>query len=697
MDKIIIDILANYARPLRNVISIHSKNYRYLLPDSVNKFHRYKKYRHNEKSYDLYGWNNDILIDVYPTYKNIITKEDLPKSWIDYIHLIKEVTNVKKMIILIFNKKYNKFINVIHLNDDNIVLNKKVEHQVTKQWIKATGLKNYIMEDTIIDILNKNNQEKNINQEKNQVKNINQGNEDEEMLAERLTMGVEFERDIIDLLIKKYYLDFVKICESYEARNINKYKDTLIEMQKGTPIIHQAVLHDPRSNIFGCVDLLVRSDWIEKIFNQKYENINSMPHYVVIDIKFHRLQLNTDGKTIRNEGMIRVFKSQLYVYNKALGFMQDYEPTDAFVLGRGWIKTYTEKGVQIIEKNNNPFDKLGIIQFRNNDNDIVTKSEEGIKWLNELNTHIFNETSPKYDHNYPNMNNQFDMGHKKRKRSIAEDNNELTLLSYVGVKQRKTALYHGINNFLDRNLTCEKLGITGEKEKIVNALIQNQQELDKPIKGKYECPSIKDVEVFLDFEYMYSYEEDENIPYLCGIGYVNNNQNINQENTDTIDTIDTIDTKSWNFFYILLDDISIVSRESMCKNIMEILEKIKATHIYTWSEVDRRLLTNECKKYNLSDKLNGINWIDMYKFCLTNHINFKGAKGYGLKEVGRVLYLNNLTDVTWENNLSSSSTVSSRKHYYKNIKWNPSSIIRYNEIDCKMIYEILLNLRKFQT
>ena len=59
---------------------------------------------------------------------------------------------------------------------------------------------------------------------------------------------------------------FVKICESYQAKDIEKYKYTMAEIEKSTPIIHQAVLHDPVSKIYGCVDLLVRSDWLNKIF-----------------------------------------------------------------------------------------------------------------------------------------------------------------------------------------------------------------------------------------------------------------------------------------------------------------------------------------------------------------------------------------------------------------------------------------------
>jgi hypothetical protein len=691
MNTTICDILNNFKRPLRKIAYLHYKDYRYLLPESIKKFPQKNKFRHDNVSYDLYGWSSEqglTIIDIYPTYKNIITKEDLPLSWQNYIQTIKNITNVDKILLLIYNKKYNKYTNVIDFSVKT-THNINPTHIVRSDWTKATGLKNFIMDDTILDIINKNNMnESNINV-------MSDISEEKESLIERLNMGNEFERNIIDCLINKYYLYFVKICESYDAKSIEKYKQTLYEIEKGTPIIHQAVLHDPISKIYGCVDLLVRSDWLNKIFISLPDNYNSSDeinnkiHYVVIDIKFHRLQYNSDGMTLRNEGMMKVFKSQLYIYNKALGYMQNYLPKHAYILGRGWIKTNTEQKVIIVEKNNDPFDKLGIIDFRNNDNNILVKSEDGLKWLDELKNNEFDETKPKYNHCYPNMNNTIQLSGKKRKLNIAEDNNELTMISYIGVKQRKIALEHGINNYMDPNLTGGKLGLTGKTEKIINTLIENQRDLDKPIKGEYNCPSLKNVEVFLDYEYMYSFDSDENIPYLCGIGYVVNS--MPEENIITTES-----TIQWNFEYVLLDDISMASRSKMCESIINILEKIKATHIYTWSDVDRRLLTNESKKFNLDNRILDLKWIDMYKFCLTNHINFKGAKGYGLKEIGRVLNENKLTTINWKNNLSSSSVVGATKHYYKLKKWNPKNLIEYNHIDCRMIYEILTNLRVYQ-
>jgi len=659
-------IISYFSNQIRNLQKIHSVSCINLLPKSVNVFRRTEKFTKNNKSYDLYGWKDDVLIDVYPTYKNIITKDDLPKSWVSYINEIIEVTNITKFALIVYNKHYNKYSNVIMFsNKQDIKI--KTNHTITEEWVRATANKNFIMEDTINDILGKKRK-----------RDYSNNNIMDDETTERLKMGHEFERDIIDKLISNHYLNFVKIAESYEAKDINKYVSTLIEMKRGTPFIYQGVLHNPNSKEYGCVDLLVRSDYINKLSNIVYpyfftsgSKINN-PHYVIVDIKWHKLHFNSDGVTLRNEGMMEVFKSQMCVYNNALGYMQGYLPNTAYILGRGWKKIKMEKKEIIVESSQDPFDKLGAIQFKERDTNILVKVEEGRKWLDELKKEEHDIYNPKYNHCYPNMNNNYDGTNKKRKIEIAEETNELTLIAHVSPKHRVIAKENNITSYLDPDINAEKLGIKGKTGELVDTLLENQK-MTCAIKGKYQLPKVVNNEIYMDFEYMYCFETEENIPYLCGIGYVKNNK--------------------WNFEHVLLDNITYESRYDMCEKIINILDKISdKKRIFTWSGVDKKLLINLCTKYGLENKLGEIEWIDAYKFCTTNKINFRGARRYGLKEIGRVLKLNELTDLSWENNLSGSSS-GVRKHYYKGEKWDSTNVIKYNEVDCKMVYEVIRNLR----
>ena len=67
-------------------------------------------------------------------------------------------------------------------------------------------------------------------------------------------------------IVFKSKFNIYKVAESYEARNENKFKKTVELMKKGVDVLYQPVLHDFDNQIYGCPDLLIRSDKINDIF-----------------------------------------------------------------------------------------------------------------------------------------------------------------------------------------------------------------------------------------------------------------------------------------------------------------------------------------------------------------------------------------------------------------------------------------------
>ena len=105
-------------------------------------------------------------------------------------------------------------------------------------------------------------------------------------------------------------------------------------MKNGIPIIYQGVLQDRQNKIFGIADILIRSDFINKFIPNsipvELENIKSpllgndiTYHYYVIDIKFSTLHLDKDGEFLLNSNEFPAYKSQVCMYNIALGKMQE--------------------------------------------------------------------------------------------------------------------------------------------------------------------------------------------------------------------------------------------------------------------------------------------------------------------------------------------------------------------------------------
>ena len=191
---------------------------------------------------------------------------------------------------------------------------------------------------------------------------------------------------------EKYENNIVTIADSIEARSIEKFKDTINEMNKGTPIIYQGILHNKNNKTFGSADLLVRSDWLNKIseiniISEEEEFINAPKlgnvnyHYRIVDIKNTRMTMNTDGETLRNKIGVKPYKCQIYLYTEALGEMQGYTPKSGYILGNGWIYSKQVNGVKNVFSAEDPFNKLGKINYDDFDSQYKDISNNAVKWL----------------------------------------------------------------------------------------------------------------------------------------------------------------------------------------------------------------------------------------------------------------------------------------------------------------------------
>jgi hypothetical protein len=101
---------------------------------------------------------------------------------------------------------------------------------------------------------------------------------------------------------------------------------------------------------------------------------------------------------------------------------------------------------------------------------------------------------------------------------------------------------------------------------------------------------------------------------------------------------------------------------------------------------------------NLALPINNIIWFDLYKYFRENVITVKGAFSHSLKSVGKGMFKNKLIDTYWDSNILMDNkihTIANDK-YFKNIDTEFNSLIKYNEVDCKIMYDILDVIRKLK-
>ena len=177
-------------------------------------------------------------------------------------------------------------------------------------------------------------------------------NDDEKSFSElsliRINNGNEYEKQII----RKICNNPIIVSHFLNEQSVEYGKKLIIEGLKlentSNILLFQVPLLNKYNNTGGISDILVRSDFIEKIFKIYYPFKHEQLHYVIIDIKYSN---NTS----------QYHKSQLYIYNQSLKHIQKYETKCSYVY----------------KKNN----IIEVIDWKNNE---IQITKEAINWCRRL-------------------------------------------------------------------------------------------------------------------------------------------------------------------------------------------------------------------------------------------------------------------------------------------------------------------------
>lgn len=557
-----------------------------------------------------------------------------------------------------------------------------------KDWISPSNIKNFALEDPLIDWLHYYKKY-----------NLTKSKSNDE-LKQILNCGNDFEKSIYTTLQKKYPNDIYIFNSKFPSKDL--YEVTKKKISEKTPIICQAVLYNEINKTFGVADMLVRNDWIEKIFINEKINCNDYNKhlYCVIDIKWSRINFCVDNVHVRNINMMAATKCQLALYNLALGIIQGHINNKAYIMCKNWINDNDND--KNSKNNNNCFYKLGHVDYSGFDNKYLDIARNGIYWIRDMRYNGMNWSCypPTVPNLYPNMCNKYDTEYREQKMAIAKENNELTLLWMVGPKNRRIAHKNGIYSYKNPKCCAKSLGVYGEKlPKILDEIIKiNKDEtpeliLPKTIKNNYnnwKKMTINDI--YLDFETIntcfisnkvdcnITEKTDTTLIYLIGVGYLKNKKFIYKSFV-----ANKLDNKSEK--KILKCAINFIN--SKMHNNM-------TPKIFHWGSAEEHIINNANNKHGqiFSNWINNIKWIDMCRIFRNEPIVIKGALNFGLKEIGHAMYNNKQINKIWtDNDINGLNSMTKTVDCYNNNNKDITPIIEYNKMDCEILYEIVKYLR----
>ena len=508
-----------------------------------------------------------------------------------------------------------------------------------------------------------------------------------------MNKGVEFESK----LVKYINTNRIPVISVSEYITDEACQKTIDLMKQGVPIIHSAPVKSIITGTQGIIDLLVRSDYLDKLITTpplQAEEVkhNSNFYYVVIDIKFSTLPLRADGIHLLNSGHYPAYKAQIYVYNEIVGEIQGYTPNYAFIMGRRWH--YTQRDVN--HQNYTCLDRLGRVDFSGVDKAYPERVNEAIEWVRDVrqNGSAWSINPPSRRELYPNM--CVDSGKWNiEKERIAADIGEITNVWYLSTKHRNTGLLADIKSWRDERCTAANLKFGGTRAPIIDKIMAiNRQNKDKiwpkVIQGDTTDWKNSSNELFVDFETLSDIFSDFNdLP--------------NQKNTDMIFMIGVgwEDQGKWCYKNYTC---TAPTRQEECRIMSEFKQFVRdrgnplLRYWYAesqfWNTAQGRILPNvvgECK------------WRDMYELFQKEPIVLKGCFKFGLKPIAKAMKTHGMISTCIESSCDSgmSAMINAMKCYQESSTPVTSDmmvdIIKYNEFDCKVLWEILSYLRKNHT
>ena len=597
------------------------------------------------------------------------------------------------------------------------------------EWIAATATRNYLLDDGILDVIqykssvitkvNKDYQDKFI-------QNLN-NRDPTNFVSAIMQQGNKFEREVYRLIIKKLGQDkIINIGGDTNPRSRQKYLNTIQAMNDGIPVIYQGILRNYQNKTYGIPDLLVRSDFLPNLItkvpiprsqkNKKGPNLTIKNnedgyHYVVIDIKFKTLNLKSDGIHLRNDGPIKAYKGQLCVYNQALGIIQGYEPDAAFILGWKW--KYTSKNIEY--RGDNCFERLGRIDYSKSDKEYVGKTQYALNWIhrvrNESDEWDLSTVPLPCEELYPNMCNRYDFPHHKLKQKFAEDIEEITMIWKCGPKQRFIAHENGIYSWKDPRCTPEMLGINGEfTSNIVSRILEANRSKDQNVFPKYITNNFADwknprhLEFFVDFEMTCGvftefddlpYSEGETLIFMIGVGYVCPIKGVWVFRDFTVDRLDSdsefeICAEFSNYIFDTIKQYDCFDVPTFCH--------WSHAEPSTWKRAINRHSPDSLRWYDFE-------WVDMLKIFHEEPVGINGCLNYSLKTIAKTFHKLGYIKTIWDNDNACADGADAAVGAYRvdrdtrsrglSFKSDPliKDIMKYNEVDCKVLQEIISYLR----
>jgi len=319
-----------------------------------------------------------------------------------------------------------------------------------------------------------------------------------------------------------------------------------------------------------------------------------------------------------------------------------------------------------------------------NQSSLFCKMNDAYKWIWELreNGHSWDIYNPTRYELLPNMKHSSTYGYKKIIQSIIHKNDELTSYNDITLEKR--------NECFQKNMTVDDALRDSGKP-----FLKSVAELRGTTKIMCDLSKLvvpKKRIFYVDFEYINSFHfkrdfsiADTNHLYLIGVIYEKNGEWLYKSFIPK--AIDYMSSGSGSGSYYEVENI---------RDWIDFMASFGDPYcVMNWSTAEQSMLNSLSKQYHFELPAK-IEWINLLKLFKTT-INFvcDGMKSYSLKDVAKSMYKLGFIKTSWNDNVMNGLEANIllipnfiKEEYILELNQSLSDIIKYNEIDCRVMLEL---------
>ena len=585
------------------------------------------------------------------------------------------------------------------------------------EWVAAGAIRSWAANDGLLDWLERYGGEHGFARD-DQRATYDERFDFQRFLAEQ---GRRFEERVIGDLEDRVGVTRIEV-DRDSARSLAAAHATVAAMERGERVIAQGQLRDPQARAYGRIDLLVRSDVLAELCGDAFGE-NDDPtvaaaafhgaawHYRVIDVKFSTLELLKDGSLSTSSQLGTC--AQVWTYNQMLARVQGYVAPFAYVLGRAWRQGNTARG-------DTCWERLARIPaetyVRSREAPLGDVVAEGAAWIRRLRREGAAWQVlpvPTIEELWPNMKNDRDHPWHEAKKEIAEELRELTLLWRVSPGMRERARARGVTRWDDPKISAEWLGITGERYPLMfDAMIAANRgggPVVRPARIEVADDRWRErapVERYVDFETVNDLNDDfaafpkkggQSLIFQIGCGSYRDGK--------------------WEFAQFTARELTAAAEADMIDAWLAHLDAVAKraglggaadARLFHWSPAETTFMEGAYSSARARHPERGwpvLGWYDLLERIVhPAPVVVRGARGFGLKAVARAMRSHGLIETDWGDGLADGTGAMAGAWAAAAIAAQAGSdlgaaeliaeVARYNEIDCRVMAEVLDHLRR---